>query len=126
LERCVNEYRAMHPELEVTLRQPEVPLPTLPAMAQLQAVRILQEAMVNAWKHAQASRVLVEVRREGDCLLLSVEDDGRGFDLERAGREGGPHLGIAIMRERAASVQAALTVDSGLGKGTRVHLRLPL
>ena len=82
--------------------------------------RIVQEALHNALRHAEAGEVRVEVRRRGHRLLLTVADDGRGFD-PRAARG----LGLASMRERADAVDADLTVESAPGSGTRVRLEVP-
>ncbi|WP_235018021.1 GAF domain-containing sensor histidine kinase [Thermomonospora echinospora] len=91
--------------------------------------RIAQEAVHNALRHAGARTVEVRLAGAGagGGLRLEVVDDGRGLDAEAAdpSRQGG--LGLASMRERAASVGGALTVDSrpAPGTGTRVRLEVP-
>jgi signal transduction histidine kinase len=92
---------------------------------EVQLLRIVQEALANARKHAAAGSVQVRLRFHPDGCRVEVEDDGRGFDPERLARGPWPHLGLQSMRERAASVGAQLTVDTARGKGTRVILDIP-
>lgn len=81
-----------------------------------QLVRIAQEAMQNAAKHARARVVEVALSRRDERLTLTVTDDGVGFSPEQ--QEGG--VGLRLMRQRAASIGAELTVSSRAGRGTRV------
>lgn len=87
--------------------------------------RILQEAISNVVRHADASTLTVEIRRDGERVLADVGDDGRGFVVEEVDVMSG-RLGILGMRERAASVGAAISIESELGTGTRVGVELPL
>jgi PAS domain S-box-containing protein len=91
----------------------------LPHDVQLAVYRLAQEALNNVVKHAAARNVSVELNVTADGVDLSVVDDGRGFEpqLVTAGR-----FGLSIMRERAESIGASLTVDSRVGAGTRVAL----
>jgi signal transduction histidine kinase len=98
----------------------------LGAMAELQLMRIVQEALANVRKHAQASRVRVVFERDRERVVATVSDDGRGFEPENIGRRGFPRFGLATMRERAESVGALLRVDSGPSGGTRVRVELPV
>ena len=82
--------------------------------------RIAQEAMTNALRHAAPSRVSLRLDDRGDCLHLSVSDDGRGFDTPA---DGG--LGLAIMRERAHGVGGGFDIHSTHGSGTTVEALLP-
>jgi signal transduction histidine kinase len=86
--------------------------------------RIAQEALNNALRHADASTATVHIRTEGECVVLEVLDDGRGFDPHVAGQQGG--LGLNSMRERAAELGGSLTISSAPGKGTRVEARVRL
>lgn len=98
----------------------------LPATGELQLVRIVQEALSNARKHARATRVRVLLREVGGSLEVVVEDDGVGFDPAAPDRGEFPRFGLATMRERAEDVGGTLQVDSRPGCGTRVVARLPL
>jgi signal transduction histidine kinase len=94
--------------------------------AEIQLLRIVQEALTNVRKHSQASRVWVRFEADGDEAVITVEDDGRGFDPSRIGQDGQEHFGLQTMKERAESVGGDLDVSTRSGKGTRVIVRLPL
>jgi signal transduction histidine kinase len=83
--------------------------------------RIAQEAVRNALKHAQPSRLEIIFSDEGGHLTLTVSDDGTGLPRKRRG----PGLGLRIMAHRAELIQADFAVESGVGGGTRVRCRLP-
>jgi signal transduction histidine kinase len=86
--------------------------------------RLLQEALLNIQKHAQATTVEVELdaRSEGD-VVLSIADDGQGFDPDNIPLG---HYGLMTMRERAEAAGGALRVDAGPDRrGTRIEVRLP-
>lgn len=92
--------------------------------------RIAQEALVNAVKHAGASRIVLSLRRVGDSVVLGCSDDGAGFDpaarrAERAAADG-QHFGLSSLAERCAVIEASLRVESLLGRGTIVLVELPL
>ncbi len=93
--------------------------------AEVQLVRIVQEALNNVRKHAGARTARVRLWLEGAEALLAIEDDGAGFDPTQAVTSAGRHFGLATMRERAESVGGTLTIQSDAGRGTRVTLRLP-
>lgn len=86
--------------------------------------RIVQEALTNVVRHAGASRVRIRLHRKPDELLLTVQDDGQGFDAGDAGV--GTSLGILGMRERAASIGASFEIDSQPGQGARITVRVPM
>jgi len=87
----------------------------------------VQEALHNCEKHAGAGKVRVSVRQFPECLVLEVEDNGRGFQLNEQrmpSRSAG--LGLLGIRERAAIAGGSLVIDSAPGQGTRIALRIPL
>jgi signal transduction histidine kinase len=89
--------------------------------------RVLQEALHNCEKHSGATRVRVAIRQFPELLLLEVEDDGRGFNLNPHGMPlVSSGLGLLGIRERAANSGGTLTIDSSTGHGTRIALRVPL
>jgi signal transduction histidine kinase len=97
----------------------------LTAEAEVTFYRILQEALHNVAKHARAARADVVLAVNDGQVVLVVEDDGVGFDLNQvSGSSEG--LGLGGMRERAALVQAMQQVESAPGKGTSVFLRCAL
>lgn len=89
---------------------------------------IVEEAVNNARKHAQANHVWVRLRREGELAYLEVADDGIGFDLElvQAGYQLRGSLGMVNLRERTELVNGVLQIDSTLGKGTQIAVTIPL
>jgi len=85
--------------------------------------RIAQEALTNIAKHSGASNVDVILERRPDHVLLIVEDDGAGFDMT-AVRNASEGFGLLGMQERAALVGATLEIESAVGKGTTILLRM--
>jgi signal transduction histidine kinase len=96
----------------------------LPAAQEEAVLRVAQEAMHNALRHADAGTLQVTLEGLGKGARLRVRDDGRGFD-PHAVRRAGRHLGLVSMRDRAGGVGGRLTVESGPGKGTVVELEVP-
>ena len=94
---------------------------TLPAEAQVVLYRICQEALTNIAKHAKATAVEIDVRQEPDSVELHIRDDGRGFDSSDQTPPG--HYGLSMMRERAETVGALLTITSRPGHGTELVVR---
>ena len=99
--------------------------PRIGAGAELQLMRIVQEALANIRKHAGASRVEVTLEQEAAGLRVTVEDDGAGFNPSDLGRSEFPRFGLATMRERAETIGAILQLHSTPGAGTRVTVELP-
>jgi signal transduction histidine kinase len=96
----------------------------LPSAQEEALLRVAQEALHNALRHAEASAVRVALTRRGSAVVLSVTDDGTGFD-PGAVRSAGRHLGLVSMRDRASGVGGTLTVHSEPGKGTVVEMEVP-
>jgi signal transduction histidine kinase len=86
--------------------------------------RIAQEALNNVAKHARATKVDILLAESGGRIVLSVSDDGIGFDLPR-GPASVQSWGMTTMRERAEAVGATLAIRSASGRGTRVEAALP-
>jgi signal transduction histidine kinase len=114
-------------QVEVTAVQADVAAAQgaagLPGDASVALFRIAQEALNNAAKHSAAKRITVELEERGGELVLSISDDGKGFDPANAPRG---RWGMTTMRERAEAAGGRLTVDSVPGKGTTVRATLPL
>ena len=90
-------------------------------------LRIAQEALSNASRHARATRVGVTLSFLGDEVILDIRDDGRGFDpLALPERSRGGGFGLAGMRARAERMAGSLTVESEPGYGTALSARVPL
>jgi PAS domain S-box-containing protein len=91
------------------------------------AFRVVQEALANVARHADASTVRVRGEREGSMVVIAVADDGVGFDPEAAGERAAAdgHLGLRSMAERIQTAGGRLELSSRPHQGTRVVLRLP-
>ena len=88
--------------------------------------RIVQEALTNVAKHAQATRCRVYLQRLTNTLLVTIEDDGVGFDPAALGGAAGPRgLGLVGIRERVAQLRGQLRLESAPGKGTRLTVEVP-
>jgi two-component system nitrate/nitrite sensor histidine kinase NarX len=94
----------------------------LPADVQVQVLHVVQEALSNARKHAGASHVSLEVRK-GQRWRFAVHDNGAGFNVSQV--RGESHVGLKIMRERAARIGGEVEITSAPGAGTTVTLTLP-
>jgi signal transduction histidine kinase len=90
------------------------------------AYRIVQEALTNIANHAQADSCRVQLHRLPTTLLVTVDDDGRGFDPEVAAQSGArPGLGLLGIRERVTQLFGTLRLESAPGKGTKLTVVLP-
>jgi signal transduction histidine kinase len=98
----------------------------LPSPIELAVYRIVQEALTNIAKHAQAGRVQVEVRHQPRMLRVRVHDNGRGFDVATALASRDRGLGLFGMQERAQLVGGRLHITSSPRQGTTVTVSIPL
>jgi signal transduction histidine kinase len=98
----------------------------LQASIELQIVRIIQESLTNVRKHARATTARVGVHRQDGQLVVSIQDDGAGFNPEATARGEFPKFGLTTMRERASSIRGSLDIDSSPGNGTTVRFTMPL
>jgi two-component system sensor histidine kinase DegS len=99
----------LHPDIEITL------------------YRIIQEALTNVTKHANAGDVWVSMHSDDHEVTLEVRDDGSGFEIDRGSDHPvGEHYGLIGMRERAEMVGGEWAIHSVPGKGTTVQVRLPM
>lgn len=116
--------RTIQVEKDFTIMEGEVPTPTKISM-----FRILQEAVNNIVKHADATLIRVSLKRDGDLLRMTIEDNGKGFDLAarsaaRPTAEGGG-LGLLSMKERARLSGGTLMMESTPGVGTQLNIWWP-
>jgi PAS domain S-box-containing protein len=100
----------------------------LPSVVETTAYRIVQEALTNVLKHAQATMVSIIVEREPRMLRVIVEDNGVGFEHSGARNEsiGGRQVGLIGMSERAVLAGGEIRVESASGTGTAIYLYIPL
>ena len=116
--------RARERGLPVELRAAAAVEPAEPEATAV-VLRVLGEALANVERHADAGRVLVTLDGENGALALTVEDDGCGLGTLDHSGPGDGHFGLALMRERAASVGGRLAVGPGTAGGTRIRLEVP-
>ena len=122
LTEYLHEFSAQN-GITVDLEAPGGPVGSVPPATEVQAVRIIQEALTNVRKHAAAGRAVVRLQRDGAWLRVTIEDDGTGWDC--AATPGGLHFGLQMMRERAEGLGGGLQIDTAPGRGTRVVATLP-
>jgi signal transduction histidine kinase len=123
---ALREYVARYQEehgLDVALALPESG-ERLPATLEMALFRIIQEALANVAKHAQARRVDLAMTRDRGVVTLRVADDGQGFDPQAP--LPGTHLGLWSMRERIEGFGGRFVVDGVPGEGTTVSATIPL
>lgn len=100
--------------------------PPLDPNAEIQLMRIVQEALTNVRRHSKATAVAVAFGLNGSQFEVAIADNGQGFDPARLPTTGWPRFGLQTMRERAQSVGGTLQIDTAPGQGTRVLVRVPL
>jgi signal transduction histidine kinase len=98
----------------------------LPAEIDTVLYRIAREALLNVDAHSQARRVDITLSRRDDQIVLSIRDDGRGFDASSFVRNPESCLGLTSMDDLARSLTGTMRVTSGRGAGTEVRVRIPL
>jgi signal transduction histidine kinase len=95
------------------------------AKVENQLLRIGQEAITNAVRHADAKRIHVELKFDGRAVALRVFDDGRGFDCDCPAADADRHYGLATMRERAEELGGQFRLQAAVGRGTEIETIVP-
>lgn len=124
LRAYLAEYRARY-GIETYLWIEDERCIDFPGEVEVQVNRIVQEALTNVRKHAQARQACVRFGHTDHHVRIQIEDNGVGFDSAKIGQDGRKHFGLQIMRERAASIGGELEIDSQRDAGTRVNLIVP-
>jgi len=122
LDRLVLDLQG-HAPFQVTLAVDGLEDRRLPGDVETAAFRIVQEALANVMRHAQARQVRVTVTFANKTLTIEVADDGRGLDTSASGPG---HLGLTSMRERARLLGGDLTLQSAPGQGTHISATIPV
>ncbi|MGB8215540.1 MAG: GAF domain-containing sensor histidine kinase [Anaerolineales bacterium] len=122
LGRLVSEFR-QNTKLEVTLAGPKEPLSNLQQVNAMALFHICQEALANIAKHANASKVTIDLWSTSDRALLEIHDNGDGFDLEKANKTVGH--GLANMQTRVANVGGDLDIITAPKEGTTILAWVP-
>jgi signal transduction histidine kinase len=110
--------------LNVQVDWPEQPYP-LPLVTAVTVYRFFQEALLNVVKHADVDDAYAQLRVDDDWVVAVVRDEGPGFDPEDVRPDGGRHVGLGLLRDRARLVGGSLDIDSWPSNGTTLTLRLP-
>lgn len=121
LDWYLRDFSARH-GIEATFFQAHMEEARLPPPVELAVYRVVQEALTNVARHANATACSVSLRRWPEVLVVSVEDNGKGFDLERTASPSG--LGLIGIRERVAQVHGHLRIETAPGRGTRLVVDL--
>jgi signal transduction histidine kinase len=100
--------------------------PQLSPVAELQLLRITQEALTNVRRHAQATEVGVKLEKTSQAVEMLVKDNGQGFTLSDLEKSPPGYHGLNIIRERAEGLGGAVTIDTAPGEGTEVKVSLPI
>ncbi len=124
--RWIAQQTEARSHLVVRVRTAKLPARLSPEI-ETAGFRIVQAALNNVLRHANAQQVEIELHIEADSLTLCVQDDGCGFDLPamRAHALAGGSIGILGMQERATLIGGQLDIESTAGQGTRIRLRCP-
>ena len=123
LRRYVEGYQ-QRSGIEVDLDMEEL-TERLPATMEVAIFRVVQEALQNVHKYAQATRVSIDFQGNSDLLIFTVEDNGRGFDVELPIGQRDRNLGLIGMYDRATLLQGELRVFNKKDHGTKVMLSVP-
>ncbi|KGM41320.1 hypothetical protein JY96_18020 [Aquabacterium sp. NJ1] len=124
VEEMVRGHDKVHPRCRFSFSE-DLALTEVPAELAMPAYRVVQEALNNIVKHADATEASVQLGLSRDKRLLCIEikDNGRGFDTSTSNQSG---LGLIGMRERVAAVGGELCISSPRGQGTTIYVTLPL
>jgi len=122
LARSIREAHGLRVEVETDPDMEETPLRP---DAELALYRIVQEALSNVVRHAGATRVRVFLERSDERMVVTIEDDGRGFEPREQSDPGGRGLGLLGMAERARYLGGRVRIESASGAGTRVTIEVP-
>ena len=98
---------------------------SLPETVEVVALRVIQEALQNARKHAQPHTIRVRMVMDGSAWMVEVRDDGKGFEADQPPVSGRGHFGLQFMRERAELIGARFEVRSSPNLGTAVRMTIP-
>ena len=130
LVKTMREYAASYTEMSGIRIEIEAPagidLSDLSPSSEIQLTRIIQEALTNVRKHSKATNAVVTFARRANELCLNITDNGRGFDMTNLPPREWPRFGLQTMKERAQAVGGGFEIQTALGKGCNILVRVPL
>ena len=109
----------IHVDLDV---DPNLRHCSLDSETELQLFRIIQEALINTYKHASAQYAWIKIKGKNDSIHIEIGDDGIGFQMENSVDKKWAHFGLSMMKERAESIGAHYQLKSSRGNGTTIHM----
>ncbi len=126
LKNCTAQFSRLN-NIPVELSfEPEAEALPLPMETKQELFRIVQEALTNVHKHASATKAWVSLQKQKHHLVLSIKDDGVGFNPQHITTDEKTHLGLGTMYERAQNIGATFSLKTELGQGTQIIIRLPI
>lgn len=125
IEQSVNDFARQH-GLTTDFQAIGLETERLPAEVETALYRIVQEALTNVARHAQASDVGVLLERRADSVVVVIEDNGRGFEVAVALAADESHLGLFGMQEHATLVGGRWQVESAVGEGATIFVEVPI
>jgi two-component system sensor kinase len=111
--------------IDIRFEKNQLSIPRLGPSIEMTLLRIAQEAIVNAGRHAQADLIGLSLQLENDLIRLTIQDNGTGIQSWEQVNRPGSH-GLTIMRERAEAVGGTFKVSSTLGQGTKLEVSIPV
>lgn len=124
LNSYINSYRKLT-NVPITLNMYDLDIESFTtSQVRLQILRLVQESLSNIQKHAKATSIQIVFSQTPRALLISIVDDGIGFDPEKAVVDG--HFGLRIMQDRIKEVGGELNIISAPGQGTTIQIKLPI
>lgn len=126
LAEYINSYREMFGIDAVLEVAPEVERVQRSLGGEIQLIRIVQQALSNVRQHAGATSVQTRLSVDRDTLVVEISDDGTGFDPGALPAIGRPRFGLQMMRERAQAAGGTFEIESHVGRGTCVVVRMPI
>lgn len=88
--------------------------------------RIVQECFINIDKHAEATKVNFTCKSKNNICIIEIEDNGKGFSTEEVKNKQDKHFGLVVIQERVDLLGGKINIDSEKGRGTRIHIEIPL
>jgi signal transduction histidine kinase len=126
LPTLLEEYRAYYPDIELLCTCDQYDTDCVPPHLETVVFRILQEALNNAYKHAQATRIKLTITTNEHALYVEVRDNGRGFQPASIPCYATTHIGLQALRERISDAGGRLDIQSEPGQGTSIKARFLL
>ncbi|MCD8510206.1 MAG: sensor histidine kinase [Bacillus sp. (in: Bacteria)] len=124
IETLFEELKRKHPHLHIECSIDD--LPDLDPGVEEQLFRVIQEGISNALRHGNPNKITFHASRKGERVLLVLEDDGSGFDMEKLNQKQNVSYGLNSMKERIVELGGHFSILSYPNKGTKLEFRVPM